>query len=56
MKISYGESEGLNFVGSLVRISSYTAALGWIALMKAIINVGMSNIYYMDTDSIICSK
>lgn len=46
------EHQSFNFIGSLVRLSSYIAALSRINLFTVVYDVGDENICYMDTDSV----
>ena len=52
-KINYGKLKAIDFIGTLVRFSSYITAIGRIRLSEAVRKVGEENIYYMDTDSIV---
>jgi hypothetical protein len=50
------EDESLNFIGSLVRLSSYIAVLSRINLFKGVYSIGDAHVKYMDTDSIMSDK
>ena len=54
--IEYFPDDNLNFIGGCIKISSYIAALARIQLMRGILDVGMENVYYFDTDSIFTRK
>jgi len=54
--LEYFPDDNLNFIGGCIKISSYIAALARIQLMRGIINVGMENVFYFDTDSIFTQK
>jgi hypothetical protein len=45
----------LNYVGSLIFISSFIASYARLNLISGMISVGFENIYYFDTDSIFSS-
>lgn len=40
----------------MVRFSSYITACSRINLLEGMIKVGHENVWYCDTDSIVCSK
>ena len=46
----------LNWIGSCVKISSYIAAHARSSLYAGMLDVGLENIYYFDTDSIFTTK
>lgn len=46
----------LNFIGSLIFISSYIASWARLNLIMGIVDVGFENIFYFDTDSIFTNK
>lgn len=50
------EISDLNYIGSLVRISSFVACCARVNLFTGMETVGLDNVYYFDTDSIFSSK
>ncbi len=54
--VNFHPNNDLNFIGGCVRISSYIAACARIRLVQGMLDVGLENVYYFDTDSVFTTK
>lgn len=55
-QVKITDDDDMMFYGSLTRLASYITASARVNLVKGMIEVGMDNVIYCDTDSIVTTK